>query len=124
MGRKAARVEQAIELREPVMNAVSLEIVDDDSNASDALRFGEEAHDFRRLQVMEKETAGDDIDAVSGKWQVERIPRDDTRRGKFLRPGLRVRKMARIAVQQRDLPADAQSLDCIAQHLCLAAGNF
>ena len=52
MARDAAWVRETFELRESVMDGEPLKIVEDDRNARDALRFGEKAHDLRRLQMM------------------------------------------------------------------------
>ena len=80
MARDAAWVEEAIELRETVMDGDPLEIVDENRNARDTLCFGEKAHNLWRLQMMQEETAGDDIDARIGKWKIERIARHEPRR--------------------------------------------
>jgi hypothetical protein len=75
MPRDAAAIEDAIQLRKPVVNRAAFEIVDDDGNARDALGFGQIAHDLWGLQMMQKQAAGDDIDARVGKRKIESIAR-------------------------------------------------
>ena len=103
VARDAAAVDGAIQLRETVVKWSALEVIDDDGDACDALSFRKKAHDLLRLQMMEKETAGDDIDAYIGERKVESIALDNTRWGQRRRPRTRVRQVDCACVQQCDI---------------------
>lgn len=101
-----------------------LKVIDDDRNARDTLGFGKKAHDLGRLQMMQEETAGDDIDARIGKWKIQRIARHQTRRSEFWPPVLGIWEVFCAAIQQRDIGGNLQLQQCSPQHLRLSAGDL
>ena len=109
VARYAAAIDDAIQLRQAIVDWIAFKVIDDDGDARHALRLGKKTRYLRRLQMVNKEAAGNDIDACVSEWERESVSRQHTRRGPCRWPGSRVRQVSGAAVEQGDVWNDVRS---------------
>jgi hypothetical protein len=124
MARDAAAIDSAIQQREPVVHRAALQVVDDHGDARDTVRLRQIARYLRRLQMMQEETAGDDIHARIGERKIQSIARHHAGRGQLRRPGTRIRQMNCAAIEERDVGEDTKSEQRRLQHVCASTGDL